>query len=124
MLFYQTPHPQAGSLPFLEINITRLPDSTLGHSVYRKPTHTDRYIRARSFHPSSIKSSIHRTLVQRAYNISDNSHLQQELQHVKQVHKSNGYNITRNITKQPQLENKQDTENNAIAVLIRQPHIT
>jgi hypothetical protein len=29
-----------GHLPFLDINIYRKPDGSLGHKVYRKPTHT------------------------------------------------------------------------------------
>jgi hypothetical protein len=33
-----------GHLPFLDIDIYRKPDGSLGHSVYRKPTHTNLYI--------------------------------------------------------------------------------
>ncbi|XP_038054619.1 uncharacterized protein LOC119726835 [Patiria miniata] len=35
---------QHGTIPFLDVKISRNPDGTLGHSVYRKPTHTDRYL--------------------------------------------------------------------------------
>ncbi|XP_038052349.1 uncharacterized protein LOC119725058 [Patiria miniata] len=41
---------QHGTIPFLDVKISRNPDGTLGHSVYMKPTHTDRYLYQRSFH--------------------------------------------------------------------------
>ena len=107
-----------GSLPFLDVLITRQPDGTLGHSVYRKPTHTDRYLSARSFHPPLVKSSIQRTLVQ-AHNISDDQNLKQELQHVKEVLRNDGYKThkdinqprqPRNITQQKEDKNKTQEE--------------
>jgi hypothetical protein len=35
-------------LPFLDIDIYKRPDGTLGHIVYRKPTHTNLYLNANS----------------------------------------------------------------------------
>ena len=37
-------------IPFLDVGISRNPDGSLHYSVYRKPTHTDRYLNQRSFH--------------------------------------------------------------------------
>ena len=39
-----------GHLPFLDINIYRKPDGSLGHKVYRKPTHTNLYLNQNSHH--------------------------------------------------------------------------
>ncbi|XP_071788394.1 uncharacterized protein [Asterias amurensis] len=79
------------SLPFLDVLISKKTDGSLAHSVYRKPTHTDRYLNARSFHPPSVKASVNRTLLQRAHIICDKEHLPNELEHLNTVLKANGY---------------------------------
>ncbi|XP_033646299.1 uncharacterized protein LOC117305532 [Asterias rubens] len=79
------------SLPFLDVLISKKTDGSLAHSVYRKPTHTDRYLNARSFHPPSVKASVNRTLLQRAHFICDKEHLPNELEHLNTVLKENGY---------------------------------
>lgn len=33
-------------LPFLDVLVTKEEDGTLGHTVYRKPTNTNRYLNA------------------------------------------------------------------------------
>ncbi|XP_071794603.1 uncharacterized protein [Asterias amurensis] len=82
----------SGKLPFLDVLITRNQDGTLHHSIYRKPTHTDRYLHQRSFHHPAIKSSVNRALVQQAYTICDPDSLQHELQHITTSLQRNGYN--------------------------------
>ncbi|XP_041474810.1 uncharacterized protein LOC121423524 [Lytechinus variegatus] len=71
------------SIPFLDFLVTREPNNQLSHQVYRKPTHTDRYLHFKSFHHPSILQSVPRTLVKRAHSISDDNHLQRELDHIK-----------------------------------------
>ena len=83
------------------VGISRNPDGSLHHNVYRKPTHTDRYLNQRSFHHPSIKSSVNRTLVQRAYNICDKDSLPKELQHIRTTLKRNGYNPNKISTAKP-----------------------
>ena len=78
-------------LPFLDVLISKRVDGSLGHSVYRKLMHTDRYLNARSFHPPSVKSSVNRTLLRRAHIISYKEHLPTELQHLNVVLRDNGY---------------------------------
>jgi hypothetical protein len=38
---------EEGHLPFLDIDLYRKTDGSLGHRVYRKPTHTNLYTRIR-----------------------------------------------------------------------------
>jgi hypothetical protein len=46
------------TIPFLDVLFTIHDDGSLGHKVYRKPTHTDRYLHYNSFHHPSIKNSV------------------------------------------------------------------
>jgi hypothetical protein len=42
-------------LPFLDLDIYRRPDGSLGHKMYHKPTHTNLYLNAKSHHQPSNK---------------------------------------------------------------------
>ncbi|XP_054768197.2 uncharacterized protein LOC129275734 [Lytechinus pictus] len=66
------------SIPFLDVLITKTPSGFPSHQVYRKPTHTDRYLNFHSHHHQSVSD----TLIRRAHQLSDKAHLQQELKHV------------------------------------------
>jgi len=59
-----------GHLPFQGTDMYRRPDGSLGHSVYRKPTHTNLYIHAESYHHPDNKQSMLSNLVHHS------SHLQ------------------------------------------------
>jgi len=68
--------------------------------VYRKPTHTDRYLHAES--PEQKQSAIN-SLVHKTFTISDKEHLQTELNHLKTVLQKNGHDkkdIIKTINKQ------------------------
>ena len=54
-----------GVIPFLDLLINRQPDKTVKIQVYRKPTHTDRYLHFQSHHPIHHKSGVVRTLMDR-----------------------------------------------------------
>ena len=82
---------EGNSIPFLDVKVSRQPDGSLGHAVYRKPTHTDRYLHSASFHHPRIKSSVNRALVQRSHKICDQEHIQEELKHISRALKRNGY---------------------------------
>ncbi|XP_038069827.1 uncharacterized protein LOC119739063 [Patiria miniata] len=51
--------------------------------------------RTRSFHHPSIKSSVNRTLVQRAYEVCDQDNLKRELKHIQASLQRNGYKPNR-----------------------------
>jgi hypothetical protein len=80
-----------GRLPFLDVLVQRKADGQLGHSVYRKPTHTDLYLHAESHHHPSQGAAVLTTLFHRAATISDAEHLGPELKHLKTTFRQNGY---------------------------------
>lgn len=79
------------SLAFLDVKVIRKPDGTIGHTVYRKSTHTDRYLHAASHHHPSNFTSVVSALVNRAIAICDNDHREEELRHVDAALLKNGY---------------------------------
>ena len=71
--------------PFLDVPITKKEDGSLAHQVYRKKTHTDKYIHADSHHHPAQKIGVLNTLATRSKRISDATHLDQELEHLTKV---------------------------------------
>lgn len=81
-----------GRLPFLDTLLTRKEDGTIGHTVYRKPTASGRYIHADSHHHPSQKVGVIKTLAIRAKRLCDTEvALSKELDHIKQEFLQNGY---------------------------------
>jgi hypothetical protein len=77
------------SLPFLDVLVSRRPDGSLGHTVYRKPTHTDLYLHAKSaHHPDQKKGDL---LIHCAWRLCDADSLDKEIQHLKDTSIKNGY---------------------------------
>ena len=75
---------QQGSLPFLDTLVTIEQDNTFSTSVYRKPTHTDKYLHWDSNHHITAKQSVFNTLAHRAKVFSSTqAKLDKELQHIK-----------------------------------------
>ena len=79
------------SLPFLDVLITKKTDGSLSHQVYRKKTHTNRYLHADSHHYPSQKSGIINTLATRAWRVLDADHIKEELKHLRTSFINNGY---------------------------------
>jgi hypothetical protein len=80
-----------GHLPFLDLDICRRPDGSLGHKVYRKPTHTKLYLNAKSRHHLSNKQAVLSTLIHKARALCDEDSLQAELVFLKDVFRENCY---------------------------------
>ena len=80
-----------GKLPFLDTLLHRKNDGSLDISIYRKPTHTDRYLSFSSPHPRHVKESVLSCLFHRAQTIAQGEHTQVEEDHPRGVLEGNGY---------------------------------
>jgi hypothetical protein len=72
--------------------VSRRPDGSLGHRIYRKPTHTDFYLHAKSAHHPAQKKGVLTSLIQRARKFCDADSLDEEIEHLKEAFRKNGYN--------------------------------
>jgi hypothetical protein len=79
-----------GHLPFLDIDIYIKTDSSLGHKVYQKPTHTNLYLHQNSHHHPANKQSVLTSLIHKAKALCDQDSLTQELEFLSTIFKDNG----------------------------------
>ena len=83
---------QDNQISFLDALITRSHGNNLEVDVYRKPTHTDRYLDFNSHHDIKHKISTARTLLHRAKTLpTKHTSKQDELNHITTTLKCNGY---------------------------------
>ncbi|KAJ8937049.1 hypothetical protein NQ318_012355 [Aromia moschata] len=80
-----------GVLPFLDLPFLDTNNNKLVHGVYRKKTHTDRYLNAASHNHPQQKRSLIKTLVHRAETICDDESRPEELMQIKEALTKNGY---------------------------------
>ena len=81
-----------GKLPFLNVLLRHNPDGSVSTTVYRKPSHTDRYLDFASHHPLAHKIAVVRTLHSRAETISSSVvGKDEETRHLRQALTANGY---------------------------------
>ena len=81
-----------GSIPFLDTRVTRKVEGKLDITVYRKPTHTDRYLHFSSHHPTHVKKGLVRCLYDRARSImKETTNLKTEKAHLAGALQCNGY---------------------------------
>ncbi|XP_045466657.1 uncharacterized protein LOC123675351 [Harmonia axyridis] len=79
------------SLPFLDILVAKSNDS-FTHTIYRKPTHTNRYLNANSHHHPSQINSVLNSLIHRSIKLTDSLHITQEINILQTALQQNGYN--------------------------------
>ena len=79
-------------LAFLDTNTVRDQGGNITVTVYRKPTHTEKYLDYKSHHPTAHKRSVVNTLLRRARDIPSTEALKlAETEHVKKVLRDNNY---------------------------------
>ncbi len=79
-----------GSIPFLDILLSRNDDGSFSHQVFRKKTHTEQYLHANSHHFPAQKLGVLNTLATRALRVSNENHLKEEKAHLLSVFFNNG----------------------------------
>ena len=80
-----------GGIPFLD-TFPKPQGEDIAVAVYRKPTHTDRYLDFHSSHPVLAKRAVVRALMDRAENVcSDPDILAKEIEHLSKVLHYNNY---------------------------------
>ena len=80
---------EEGRLAFLDVLMIHSKDQ-LSTTVYRKPTHTDRYIPYHSHHHPRMLTGVMRGMRDRALRICDNTSRQAEMEHLARVFEANG----------------------------------
>ncbi|CAL8128770.1 unnamed protein product [Orchesella dallaii] len=79
------------TLPFLDVLATRDDNGNIHRNVYRKKTHSGRYLNFDSYHPMCHKLSVIDSLSFRAFIICDTEFLQSELDEIRRQLVRNGY---------------------------------
>ena len=80
------------SLPFLDTLVQRNHDKTISVKIYRKPTHTNQYLKYTSHNPTSTKQSVITALFDRADNVVSNEKDKiEEKHHILAALQQNGY---------------------------------
>ena len=77
-------------LPFLDVLVTNEEEKLLS-SVYRKPTHTERYTPFHSHHHPRTVIGVMRCMRDRAHNICHPTKKEEEIDHLNQVFQMNGF---------------------------------
>ena len=108
-------------LPVLDLNVSRGVQGNLETSVYRKLTHTDKYLAFDSHHPICHKKSAAKTLLRKADCLSSSLDWKaEERKYVSNVLKANGYTKTflRNCQKPVTTSNALDEREPATGLLL------
>ena len=97
------------SLPFLDTLVQRNHDKSISVKIYRKPTHTNQYLKYTSHNPTSAKQSVITALFDRADNVVSNEKTKLKKNISFQLH-YNKMAIQKNSSKE-QLESTSEEKN-------------
>ena len=87
-----TPMDGKPTIAFLDTNVSTLPNGEVEVQVYRKATHTNKYLAFYAHHPAQHKRSVVSTLMRRANTIPSSEALRtEETSHVQDSLQVNGY---------------------------------
>jgi hypothetical protein len=84
-------HEHDGTIPFLDLEISRRNDGSIKRSIYRKKTWTGQYMHFCSFVPLQYKRNLVKALFNRARRICTDDTIEEELNFLKSTLISNGY---------------------------------
>ncbi|XP_039204586.1 uncharacterized protein LOC120310339, partial [Crotalus tigris] len=107
-------------LPFLDVLVYKKSNGSLGHTIYQKKTHTNRYLHALSHHHPAQINSVAKTLISRTKRLADEQHLKPELHTLTNVLTSNGFHrnkITNLIQKETPTKIQDKEQENGKAIL-------
>ena len=80
------------TLPFVDTLVQRNCDKTISVKIYRKPTHTNQYLKYTSHNPTSAKQSVITALFDRTENVVSNENDKiEEKHHILAALQQNGY---------------------------------
>ena len=80
------------TITFLDTSVSTLPNGDVEVQVYRKATHTNKYLAFDSHHPAQHKRSVVSTLMRRVNTIPSSEPLRtEEISHVQDSLQVNGY---------------------------------
>ncbi|KAM3823585.1 uncharacterized protein M6D78_018813 [Vipera latastei] len=99
-------------LPFLDVLVYKKSNGSLGHTIYHKKTHTNRYLNALSHHHPAQINSVAKTLISRTKHLADEQHLKTELHTLTNVLTANGFqrNTITNLIRRETPTKTQDRE--------------
>ena len=108
----------------MDVNVQQMEDGSLTTSVYRKPTHTDRYLQYSSHHSVNQKVSATRTLFSRANRITSNNEKKiEEFHQITKTLKNNGFPSSKQMQFQEVLAKPQYQKNKKLKRFTSIPYV-
>ena len=112
-------HKKENKLAFLDVLVTRS-ETRLCTGVYRKSTHTDRYILFHSHHHQRTITGVLRSMCNRAHQICDSTLRKLELQHLQCVFQANSFPedlVKKTLSRRPQLTPPEPADEDPLRIM-------